>query len=88
MIRIGKSICHKWVKIKQQESTLKFLNLRTHNNFAVNTLKFELIGCGMVFCLQWMLDEKQTLKTLTRLLLKEQSDLGLHCLLRSVCPKT
>ena len=34
-----------------------------------------------------MLEEKQTLKTLTRLLLKEKSDLGLHCLLRSVFRK-
>ena len=31
---------------------------------------------------------KQTVKTLIRLLLKEQSDLGLHCLPRPVCPKT
>ena len=28
------------------------------------------------------------MKTLIGLLLKEQSDQGLHCLLRSVCPKT
>ena len=28
------------------------------------------------------------MKTLIRLLLQEQSDLGLHCLPRLVCPKT
>ena len=28
------------------------------------------------------------MKTLIRLLLEEQSDLGLHCLPRPVCPKT
>ena len=28
------------------------------------------------------------MKTLIRLLLKEQSDLGLHCLPRPICPKT
>ena len=28
------------------------------------------------------------MKTLTRLLLKEQSDLGRHCLPRPICPKT
>ena len=30
--------------------------------------------------------ECQTVLTLIRLLLKEQSDLGLHCLLRPICP--
>ena len=28
------------------------------------------------------------MKTLIRLLLQEQSDLGLHCLPRPICPKT
>ena len=28
------------------------------------------------------------MKTLIRLLLEEQSDLGLHCLPRPICPKT
>ena len=32
--------------------------------------------------------ELQTVQTLIRLLLEEQSDLGLHCLPRPVCPKT
>ena len=31
---------------------------------------------------------KQTVKTLIRLLLEEQSDLGLHCLPGSIRPKT
>ena len=30
----------------------------------------------------------QTLQTLIRLLLEEQSDLGLHCLLRPISPTT
>ena len=30
----------------------------------------------------------QTVKTLIRLLLEEQSDQGLHCLPRPICPKT
>ena len=33
-------------------------------------------------------DELQTVKTQIRLLLEEQSDLGLHCLPRPICPKT
>ena len=32
--------------------------------------------------------EWQTVKTLIRRLLEEQSDLGLHCLPKPVCPKT
>ena len=32
--------------------------------------------------------EYQTVKTLIRLLLEEQSDLGLHCLHRPICPKS
>ena len=32
--------------------------------------------------------ELQAVQTLIRLLLEEQSDLGLHCLPRPVCPKT
>ena len=31
-------------------------------------------------------DNWQTVKTLIRLLHEEQSDLGLHCLLRPICP--
>ena len=31
--------------------------------------------------------ELQTVQTLIRLLLSEQSDLGLHCLPRPICPK-
>ena len=35
-----------------------------------------------------MQTELQTVKTLIRLLLYEQTDLGLHCLPRPICPKT
>ena len=32
--------------------------------------------------------ERQTVKTLTRLLLKEQSDQGLHCFVSLICSNT
>ena len=35
-----------------------------------------------------MLMEWQTEQTLIRLLLQKQSDLGLHCLPRPICPNT
>ena len=52
---------------------------------AVITLKVEHDGFTLEYCIQKMQRELQTVKTLIR---EEQSDLGLHCLPRSVCPKT
>ena len=62
---------------------VKFLNFRTPENFAVIYLKFKQRGQ----ILGYVVKKIQTVKTLIRLLLKEQSDLGLHCLPRPVCPK-
>ena len=63
--------------------TVKHLNIRTPEKIAVITLRFEQHrimhpkdGDGMVNSV----DPDQTVP--------EQSDLGLHCLPRPVCPKT
>ena len=55
------------------ELTIKFLNFRTPENFAVIYLKLKQRVANSE-------DPDQTLE--------EQSDLGLHCLPRSICPKT
>ena len=71
--------------------TVKFLNFWTPENFAVIYLKLEQRGQTLGYFYIKMQMEKQTVKTLIRvqtvktlirLLLKEQSDLGLHCLPR------
>ena len=38
------------------------------------------------YCFLWMFMKWQTAQTLIRLLQMEQSDQGLHCLLRHICP--
>ena len=58
-------------------------------NFAVIYLKFKQKGQILGYFVKMMQIEQQTVKTLLiRLLLQEQSDLGLHCLTRPICPKT
>ena len=47
------------------------------------TQKISKIDSILFIYLEW-----QTVMTLIRWLLLEQSDLGLHCLPRPVCPKT
>ena len=62
-------------------------------SFTVNVLKFRTLYsiplwpkfCSLCNCFQKYLVEWQTVKTLIRLLLKEQSDLGLHCLHMPFC---
>ena len=46
----------------------------------------EQLDFTVQYCVQKMQTEQQTEKTLIRLLHEEQSDLGLHCLLRPICP--
>ena len=66
---------------------LYYLNFLTPENFVVIYLKFKQRGKTFGYFTKKMQMEKQTVKTLIRLLLWEQSDLGLHCLLRPVCTK-
>ena len=68
--------------------TVKVLTIRTPKMFAVINLKFKQRGFSMEKFIQNVLIERQTVQTLIRLLLVEQSDLGLHCLPRPVCTKT
>ena len=60
--------------------TVKYLNFRTAENFAVIYLKFKKRGQTSGYFVKKMQMEYQTVKTLIRLLLEEQSDLVLHCL--------
>ena len=69
-------------------ATVKFLNFWTPENFAVIYLNFKRKGQTCGYFIKKMQMEWQLMKTLIRLLLEEQSDLGLHCLPRSICPKT
>ena len=48
--------------------------------------KFEQSSFSMHYSIKKMQVEEQTVQALIRLLLQEQSDLGLHCLLRPICP--
>ena len=68
-------------------NTVKFLNLWMTENFAENNLKFKQRGQNLGYFIKEMQVEQQTVKTLIRLLLEEQSDLGLHCLSVPICPK-
>ena len=70
------------------EKAVKFLNFRMPKNFAVIYLKFKQRGQALGYFVKMMQMQKQTVKTLIRLLLEEQSDLSLHCLPISICPKT
>ena len=60
---------------------VKILKIETPENIAVITLKIEHCGFAVVMCADQIansVDQDQT---------APQSDLGLHCLLRPVCPK-
>ena len=59
--------------------TVNFLNIRTPQKIVIITLKFEQYGSTIEQCVQMAnsVDPDQ-----------EQSDLGLHCLPRPICPKT
>ena len=59
----------------------------TSNN-CHNCPKNRTFDVTLHLCTQKMLMEWQTAQTLIRLLLQKQSDLGLHCLLRPICPNT
>ena len=64
MIRMGKSIRHKWVKIVvihvasrdsiQNVETAKFLNFRMPENFAVIYLKFKQRGQSLRYFIKMM----------------------------------
>ena len=69
-------------------STVKFLNFQRLEKFAVMYIKFKQRCQILGYFVKKVQMELQTVKTLIRLLLEEQSDLGLHCLPRPICPKT
>ena len=52
-----------------------------------NNLKFEKDGFTIEWRTKKMRTDWETMQTQIRSLLQEQSDLGLHCLPRDVCPK-
>ena len=62
--------------------TLKF---QTPESRPIIVSKFLERGFYAGQCIQMTLSEWQTLQTLIKLLLEEQFDLGLQCLLRPVC---
>ena len=67
-------------------STVKILKIGTPDIITIIVLQLEQLDFTVQYCVQKMQTEQQTEKTLIRLLHKEQSDLGLHCLLRPICP--
>ena len=67
--------------------TVKFVNFRTPEN-CCNLPKIQTKRPNLRVFFQKDANGKQTLKTLITLLLKEQTDLGLHYLPRPICPKT
>ena len=71
-------------------STVKVLNFQIPKMFAVFTIKFSKTkkGLSVEKFIQKVQMKRQTVQTQIRLLLKEQSDLGKHCLPRPVCSKT
>ena len=66
--------------------TVKILKIGTPEIITIIVLQLEQLDFTVQYCVQKMQTELQTEKTLIRLLHEEQSDLGLHCLLRPVCP--
>ena len=67
-------------------STVKILKIGTPEIITIIVLRLEQLDFTVQYCVQKMQTEYQTEKTLIRLLHEEQSDLGLHCLLRPICP--
>ena len=85
--RLQVFILENHILCKQKHNYIvKILNFGTPENFAVIYLKFKQTGQTLGYFVMMQM-EKQTVKTLIRLLLWEQSDLGLHCLPRPICPK-
>ena len=66
--------------------TVKILKIGTPEIITIIVLQLEQLDYTVQYCVQKMQTEQQTEKTLIRLLHEEQSDLGLHCLLRPICP--
>ena len=64
----------------------KNLKIGTPEIITIIVLQWEQLDFTVQYCVQKMQTEQQTEKTLIRLLHEEQSDLGLHCLLRPICP--
>ena len=67
-------------------TTVKILKIGTPEIITIIVLQLEQLDFTVQYCVQKMQTELQTEKTLIRLLHEEQSDLGLHCLLRPICP--
>ena len=67
-------------------TTVKILKIGTPEIITIIVLQLEQLDFTVQYCVQKMQTEQQTEKTLIRLLHEEQSDLGLHCLLRPICP--
>ena len=70
----------------QSPTTVKILKIGTPEIITIIVLQLEQLDFTVQYCVQKMQTELQTEKTLIRLLREEQSDLGLHCLLRPICP--
>ena len=68
------------------QTTVKILKIGTPEIITIIVLQLEQLDFTVQYCVQKMQTEQQTEKTLIRLLHEEQSDLGLHCLLRPICP--
>ena len=80
---LSKGVCRQW---KQTRSNVKILKIGTPEIITIIVLQLEQLDFTVQYCVQKMQTEQQTEKTLIRLLHEEQSDLGLHCLLRPICP--
>ena len=74
------------VKAYGVPTTVKILKIGTPEIITIIVLQLEQLDFTVQYCVQKMQTEQQTEKTLIRLLHEEHSDLGLHCLLRPICP--
>ena len=96
--RYGEKWNKKWAQVSIQGPVCSVLFrllssssliFRMPESFAVIYLKLKHRGQTLGYFVKKMQMELQRVKTLIRLfLLEEQSDLDLHCLPRSMCPKT
>ena len=85
MLKVKKKSAHCALGFYKKH-TVKILKIGTPEIITIIVLQLEQLDFTVQYCVQKMQTEQQTEKTLIRLLHEEQSDLGLHCLLRPICP--
>ena len=76
-----------WPRAVTENSYRKIPKFSDARKICCNLQKIKRRGQTLGYFVKKMEMELQTVKTLIRLLLEEQSDLGLHCLPTPICPK-